>query len=227
MQTTETALIIRPGDIALQDVNIILKEEWEQYAEDCMKVIVSDEDSYNKAQLLFAKTSLKLRATDNAQASFEKPIKDYLKAFRAKVETALYPMTKALAHLDRQLKDYRWTVEQARLKEQAHLQKLAENQRARDIAKGKTPTLPEAVAAVVLRMAKTTETEAGKVTARVIWKAERIKGKEHLIPKEYFMTEAVYKAIDTEVGAIARATKGAIQVPGYRIFSEESFAVRE
>jgi len=212
-------LVIRPGAISLQDASIKLTDEWKRYADECLSIIVN-EQTYEESQSRFAELTIKLRDAGKVQASFEKPIKDYLKFFKTSVDTALLPMNKALNYLDKSLRDYRRLVEEARLKQQAHLNKLAENQRARDIAKGRVPQVPESLAPIVPSMAKTAEVDSGaKVTARVIWHAEITN--VALIPREYMVPDL------TRLNGVARALKENFNVPGARAIKEESFAVRE
>jgi len=53
-----------------------------------------------------------------------------------------------------------------------------------------------------------------KIATRTVWKFEVID--EKLVPREYLKIDEV------KIGSVARATKGTLQIPGIRIYSEES-----
>ena len=137
----------------------------------------------------------------------------------------------------------RWDGEQARIAEderrrlQALADAQAEAERKRAMAaaeKLKTPELrnerieqaQEIVAPVVQVAAPTVKTE-GEVV-RLLWKAELV-DKAALIKAAAAGDQAAAGMLTFDTAAangFARGTKGAVQVPGVRIYSERSMAVR-
>jgi len=156
----------------------------------------------------------------------EKPLKDDIARIRESKDFLLGECADVERYIRLEQGNYQRGLLEAQRKEQEHQNKLADNRAKKAEEKGLTSQIPEIVPTVIQAPAKTVEADDGsKVTFATIWKAERIPGREADIPQEYFQNEDVYKVIDIKVGAVARATKGAVKVPGYRIFSVQSSRV--
>jgi hypothetical protein len=115
----------------------------------------------------------------------------------------------------------RKAAEQANAEERARLLKEAEAaDRKAAAANAKAEVKAEAAAAVqapVIQIAQTNEKQKGEAT-KGIWKARVINAA--LVPREYCIPN------EQELNAIAKATKGAKQIPGVEMYEEKTLSVR-
>jgi len=107
--------------------------------------------------------------------------------------------------------------------EQERLRKLAEAE-ARELERRAEKVKSEEKREELLQRAEETKNmtpvvkvevpKIDKIATRTVWKFEVID--EKLVPREYLKIDEV------KIGSVARATKGTLQIPGIRIYSEES-----
>lgn len=76
-----------------------------------------------------------------------------------------------------------------------------------------------AMPAPVVPVAPTAPVVQG-ISYRETWKHQVIEGQEHLVPREYLVID------EQKIAAVVRATKGTLQIPGVRIYSESNAIVR-
>ena len=208
------------GDMAQAEVifNAIISEAVDR----CKSIKVTDDASYKAAN----EALLELRSFDKrleeARKKHLQPLTEYSRHINNTFTSLRQPLVEADSYLTRQNQDYRNAVNAAAAKEQARLNRLEDRREARAEERGEVPVLPETVSQIVPTAEKTVETDSGKMSYRTDYKAERIPGKEKLIPMPYFYTEKVLAVVDQLVNATVRSSKGTIPVPGYRILKVET-----
>jgi hypothetical protein len=220
------ALIVRPREFILAQPEIVLSEWINSLVNKYSSLEATDSASEIAVAGAYNEVHQILKQVEREKLFITSPARQWVIDTNNKVSDLTSPLEILEVDLKDNLADYREQVREAQAKEQARLQKLADNRKARAEASGKPSPLPEAVAPLVSGPPKILETETSKTGFRLNWKAERIIGQEHLIPKEQFMTEDVLEVVDRQVNAIARSSKGTIQIPGYRIYSEEAPVTR-
>jgi len=139
-----------------------------------------------------------------------KAVTDTIKAYTDKLD-------KAERIVKRQLADYQWEQEQKRRDEQRRLEDLARKQEEerrlqQAVETGDETVLDEPMIVPTVHVEPPPKVEG--VSYAEHWTFE-VKD-ERLIPREY-MTPDLKK-----LGAMVRATKGAIEIPGVRIYSEKT-----
>lgn len=189
---------------------------------DCREIVVIDEaTNLIAAEGLGKLRKLVKRIKEMADAA-RRPYKDEITKINSSEKFLTDGCLEADRHLVFEQQKYRSAQIEAQRKEQERQNRLAIKRAERAEEKGIERPVPEVVPPIVQGPSKKIETDSGSVSFRTDWKAERIPGKEKDIPIEYFHNEDVYKVVDIKIGAIARATKGSVQIPGYRIFSVQT-----
>ena len=142
----------------------------------------------------------------------------------AKKNEKLEPINNAIAFLDKKGKDFRYIQEQKRQEEQRKADELARKEQAKleerarkAEEKGKTEKAEELQQKAQEVIAPVVAPKVSKVDGIVIkklWTFEIIDAP--LIPREYLMPDL------TKIGAVVRATKNTLNIPGIRQFQKES-----
>jgi hypothetical protein len=205
---SETAITISPVEVNPFTPEVALRITIAELLEGLTGLKVTDKETEAIASSGLVRIRNFRKNFDADRKGHLKPLREYTSKLNSKCDELIAPLNPVEADIVRQLGAYRKAVDKAAQKEQARLQRLAERRQERAEAKGEVPVIPEVLAPIVEGAPKSIDTEGGKVSWRIDWKAERIKGQEHLIPRDLFHTEIIYKVID-------------VKVPGYRIYSEK------
>ena len=174
---------------------------------------VTNEASQIEATAAHAEIHGYLKQIESEKLLVTKPAREWVQDINDRVLNLIIPLKKLRDNLLLELRTYRDSIREAQVKEQARLQKLADNRAARAEAAGRPAPLPEAVAPLVSGPPKSLETDMGSTSFRTDWKAEIVNGS--LLPREYLMPD------ETKINAVVRASKGTIPIPGVRIYSIE------
>ena len=209
----QEALQIKPKDIIIAQPEVALAEWVSSLVEKYATLKVIDEPSQLEAAAAHAEVHGFLKQIELEKLSVTKPAREWVNNINDRVLNLTTPLKKLDTNILSELQTYRDGVRTAQAKEQARLNKLADNRAAKAEAAGRPSPLPEPVAPLVSGPPKSLETDLGNTSFRTDWKAELVN--PSLLPREYLMPD------ETKINAVVRASKGSIQIPGVRIFSVE------
>lgn len=213
LAVTDTAIIkISPGrDSAV----LALMGEGQKLKEFAVcRVIAKDEDLKPAIDDLSLIAKLK-KALNEKKAEYVKPIKAYLDAVNTVFAGIMAPLEEADTITRQKITVYRAAIEKARLEAEAINQAKIDLARREEALTGEhtvdlTPVIaPDQV--------KKVTTDMGTVSTQKVYKFEVID--KALVPEEY-------KLVDTaKVGAVVKASKGTIVIPGIKIIVDETLRV--
>lgn len=210
----DTPLVqIIPGTTILNKAEVTLNAKVTALSEEYLALKVIDGESNTRAHEALARLRTFLKQIESRRKSYLEPINQYIKYINSRFFAVIQPIEKAEHHLISEISNYRRLINESSQKEQDRLQRLAERRIKQAQTLGKSLPVPEAIAPFVPGAPKTIETDIGKITYRIEWKAEIID--ESALPREYLMPN------EAKINAIVRASKGSIQIPGVRIYSVE------
>jgi len=167
---------------------------------------VIDGGTQRKAGTALTKVRNQIKETTKIQDYLIEPNKTAIARIKEQCNRVLFPLRMIESHIASQLSAYANMLEAARVKAQAHQDKLQENRDVRAEEKGIERPLPEMVAPQVVAAPKTISTDAGKLTMRENW--HFVVTKELDIPREYLTIN------QTALNAVARAFKDHTLIPG-------------
>lgn len=137
-------------------------------------------------------------------------------------------LMRAEAAIKRAMSDYSAEQDRIRRAEQARLEERARRERERlekraaaAAAAGKeekAAELEQQAAVVVAPIVQTAAPKVEGVSFREVWKFEVTN--PALVPLDYQMPD------EQKIGSVVRATKGSVQIPGVRVWSEKQVAAR-
>ena len=213
-QTTTDIAVIKISP-ARDDAIIGLLEEGRKLKEFAVaRTIARDEDLKPATDDLSLIAKLK-KALNEKKAEYVKPIKAHLDAVNAVFTGIMAPFEEADIITRQKITAYRASIEKARQEAEAI------NQAKIDLAKREEALTGEHTVDLTpveapIQVTKVS-TDMGTVGMMKIYKFEVID--KALVPEEY-------KLVDTaKVGAVVRASKGTIIIPGIKIIAEETLRV--
>ena len=211
---TEAAVLqINPRDLIIAQPEVALAEWVSSLVEKYSSLQVVDEASQVEATAAHAEVHGYLKQIETEKLTVTKPARDWVSDINNSVRNLTTPLEKLDANILSELQTYRDTVRAAQVKEQARLQKLADNRAAKAEAAGKPAPLPEAVAPLVSGPARSLETDMGNTSFVKHW--HFVITNPDLIPKEYWDINEV------RLNAVAVALKEKTNIPGgYAAYKE-------
>lgn len=191
---------------------------------------VTCQDEYNTAGEHLKSVKNATKQLDDLRMSMTKPLDESKKRIMDFFRKPQDILTVAEGALKRSMLAYQQEQERKRREEEARLQEKARREAERLAARAeKADANGNAEKAAILRQeAQEKEMAAPVVESRVekvagvstkkVWKFEIIN--EDLIPREYMTPD------EARIGKVVRATTGTMQIPGVRIYSEDTLAAR-
>lgn len=211
-------ITITPSTTELESPEIILSTKISTVVAGYMTLSVTDEPTSITASDALTRVRTFAKGIEEQRKIHLQPLNDYVKTINSRFATLKQPIEKAETHLLQQIQAYRNALNVAAKREQQRQNRLAEKRADRAEAKGIESPIPEIIAPLVMGAPKSMETDAGKISYRVDWKAEIVDASK--LPREYLIPD------EPKINAVVRASRGTIKIPGVRIYSVEVPIVR-
>jgi len=210
---SQEVLLVNPRDLIIAQPEVALAEWVSSLVEKYSSLQVTDEASEVKATSAHAEIHGYLKQIEAEKLTVTKPARDWVSDINGSVLNLTTPLKKLRDNLLSELQTYRGFVRVAQAKEQARLQKLADNRAAKAEAAGKPAPLPEAVAPLVSGPPMSLETDMGNTSFVKHW--HFVITNPDLIPKEFWDINEV------RLNAVAVALKEKTNIPGgYAAYKE-------
>ncbi len=210
---TQEVLQIKPKDPIILQPEIALAEWVTSLVEKYSTIKAVDEASQIEATAAHAEIHGYLKQIETEKLIVTKPGRDWVQDINTRVLNLTTPLKNLRDILLAELQTYRDGIRVAQAKEQARLQKLADNRKERAEAAGRPAPLPEAIAPLVTGPPKSLETDMGNTSFVKHW--HFVITNPDLIPKEF------WDISETKLNAVAVALKDKTNIPGgYATYKE-------
>lgn len=180
----QEVLQVQPRDLIIAQPEVALAEWVSSLVEKYSNLKVVDEAGQVKALTAHAEIQGYLKQIETEKLAVTKPARGWVDNINERVLNLILPLKKLKESLLQEITKYRDDLREAQKKEQARLQKLADNRKARAEEAGRPAPLPEAIAPLVSGPVKSFETDMGKSTFVKHWCF--VITNSDLIPKEYW-----------------------------------------
>jgi len=209
----QEVLQVTPKDLIITQPEVALAEWVSSLVVKYSTLTVTDEASQIEATAAHAEIHGYLKNIDAEKLFVTKPARDWVQELNGKVLKLVTPLNQLKDTLLKELQTYRDGIRAAQEKEQARLQKLADNRAARAEEAGRPAPLPEAVAPLATGPAKSLATDMGNSSFVKHWSFTITN--PDLIPQEYWDIN------ETRLNAVAVALKEKTNIAGgYATFKE-------
>lgn len=209
----ETAVIkVNPG----QDLAVtVLQDEANKLQVYAQNLTITTNDDVKLATNDLSLLSKLKKAIEEKRKEYVTPINDHIKAVNETFKTILVPVEEADKITRQKVMAYQREQDCIRLAQEEVNRLRIEAAKKEMELKGE---LTESVNLVeVVEVQKKVNADMGSLGTMKIWKFEVID--KALVPEDYKQIDMV------KVGAVVRASKGGVSIPGIRIFSEETLKV--
>lgn len=175
--------------------------------------VIDSNDMYEMAGNELKEIKARAKRVEDQRKIMTQPLDTTKKAIMDFFRAPLEMLTNAENTLKRGMLTYKQEIDRKEAAERARI--IAEAERQAAEAKAKNPDKPAPPVILPPSTVKPVAKVSG-ISTRKVWKAEI--QDEALVPDEYWV-------IDTQkIDAVARSTKGGLQIPGVRIYEEEVMA---
>ncbi len=155
-----------------------------------LSILVTDGDSQKQAGAALAEVRALIKDNDKTLKFLIEPNKTAIERLKGESNKIQIPLKQIESHISGQLSSYAFALEQARIKEQQHLDRIEANRDAKAQERGEARVIPEIVAPLAPTPAKTVVADDGsKVTMVKRWRF--VVTNPALISREYLVIDQV------------------------------------